>query len=522
MLNSTRSRATPPLRVHTPTDASVIILGAGFGGLCMAIKLWESGQRDFLVLEKAGSLGGTWRDNTYPGCACDIPSHLYSYSFAQASGWSRRYAAQAEILAYIQETAKKYRIEDRVVYHTKVTTAAWDESGKYWRLSTAARKQFTAEAVVSAVGGLHIPSYPALAGLHRFNGACFHTAEWRHDVDLTNKAVAVIGAGASAVQLVPEVATKAKRLHVFQRSPQWIMPRRDRSYGILERLAYRYVPGILRASRAFHYWKAEATALGFVIKPKWMREGEKRARKFLEQSVADLELRGKLTPDYRMGCKRILLSDSYYPALQMPNVELVTDPISQVTEDGIVTSDATKRAVDVIICATGFHPFNQADGMSIIGRSGRRLADEWKNGPEAYRGVAVTGFPNFFMIMGPNSGLGHNSIVFMIESQVRYIRRCLAWLHSGSMDTVEVRAEIQEQYNRDLERARQKTVWGDRQAGKQCSSWYVHAKGRNTAIWPGFSTAYWMSMLRVERNDFLEPRPRTADAPVLEPLRRAA
>lgn len=522
MPSSLRSRAAPLLKVHTPSDASVIILGAGFGGLCMAVKLLESGFTDFLILEKAASLGGTWRDNTFPGCACDIPSHLYSYSFAQSSGWSRRYAAQAEILAYIRKTAEKYRLEDRMIYQAEIVSAAWDDAARFWRLSTADRQQFTADAVVSAVGGLHIPSYPMLAGLNQFSGECFHTAEWRHDVDLKNKSVAVIGTGASAVQVVPEIAQKVKRLHIFQRSPHWIMPRRDLTYSAIERLAYRFVPGLLRGSRAFYYWKAESSALGFVVKPKWMREGEKRARRFLEESVTDPALQAKLVPDYRMGCKRVLLSDTYYPALQMPHVELVTDPISYVSETGIVTIDHTARDVDTIICATGFRPFNQSDGINITGREGRRLGDEWKNGPQAYRGVAVTGFPNFFMIMGPNSGLGHNSILFMIESQVRYIRRCLSWLHSGSMETVEVRPDVQEQYNAEIERLRQRTVWGDRQAAKSCSSWYVHEKGRNTAIWPGFSTGYWMGMLTASRSDFVPPRPLPTTTPAAPPLRRAA
>jgi len=518
-----RPRDTAPrFRVHSENDTSVAIIGAGFGGLCMAIKLLEAGHDDFMMFEKASSTGGTWRDNTYPGCACDIPSHLYSYSFAQQSGWSQRYAPQAEILNYIRDVARRHQLSERISYDTPITSLIWNDAERFWELSTDDGRYFTARAVVSAVGGLHLPAYPKIPGLDQFPGPAFHTARWRHDVDLTGKRVAVIGAGASAVQVVPEIAPRVARLHIFQRTPQWIMPRHDRPYSVAERLAYRFIPGLLRCSRAMQYWKAEATALGFVVKPKWMREGEKRARKFLESTVADPDLRRKLRPPYRMGCKRVLLSDTYYPALQRPNVELVTDRIQRVMADGIVTADGVIRSVDVIVQATGFKPFDQSAEMKVVGRDRRRLDDEWQDGPQAYRGVAVNGFPNYFMIMGPNSGLGHNSVLFMIESQVRYIRQCLDWLASGRTDTVEVSPEAQGDFNKRLEEARQGTVWKDEQQAKGCSSWYFHSSGRNTAIWPGFSTSYWMSMLRAENRDFLPPRPRETVVPATTPLRRAA
>lgn len=503
-------------------DTSVAILGAGFGGLCMAIKLLEAGLDDFMLFEKADSIGGTWRDNTYPGCACDIPSHLYSYSFAQHSDWSRRFASQAEILAYIRQVAHRNGISEQVLYDTPIISAEWVDSKRLWKLTTKDGRHFTARAVVSAVGGLHLPAYPHIPGLGDFRGPAFHTARWRHDTELIGKRVAVIGAGASAVQVVPEIAPRVSRLHVFQRTPQWIMPRNDRPYSTFERLAYRFVPGLLRSSRAFHYWKAEATALGFVVKPKWMREGEKRSRRFLERSIADPELRRKLRPKYRMGCKRILLSDTYYPALTRPNVELVTDPIERMTPDGIVTADGATRPVDVIIHATGFRPFDQSAEMTVMGRDGRLLSDEWRNGPQAFRGVAVTGFPNFFLIMGPNSGLGHSSIVFMIECQVRYIRECLSWLDSGRTDAVEVRPEIQDDFNRRLEQSHQRTVWKDTSQAGGCTSWYTHSSGRNTAIWPGFTSTYWLSMLRAHQRDFLPARPRETAVPIEIPRRRAA
>ena len=503
-------------------DTSVAILGAGFGGLCMAIKLLESGHNDLMIFEKSASSGGTWRDNTYPGCACDIPSHLYSYSFAQHSGWSRRYASQAEILAYIREVARRHDLDDRILYDTPITSAEWDDHERFWRLSTRDGRWFTARAVVSAVGGLHLPASPRIPGLDGFRGPAFHTARWRHDVDLTGKRVAVIGAGASAVQVVPEIAPRVSRLHVFQRTPQWIMPRNDRPYSALERLAYRCVPGLLRSSRAFHYWKSEAAALGFVVRPKLMRAGESRARRFLARSIADPVLRDRLRPRYRLGCKRVLRSDAYYPALSQPHVELVTDRIARVTPDGIVTVDGATRGVDVIVHATGFRPFDQSAEIAVRGRDGRLLSDEWRDGPQAFRGVAVTGFPNYFLIMGPNSGLGHNSILFMIESQVRYIRQCLSWLDSGRTDAVEVRPAVQDDFNHSLEAAQRRTVWKDDSQAGGCSSWYRHSSGRNTAIWPGFTSSYWLSTLRASRRDFLPARPRETAVPFETPLRRAA
>ena len=264
------------------------------------------------------------------------------------------------------------------------------------------------------------------------------------------------------------------------------MPRRDRPYSSLERLAYRYVPGLLRSSRALHFWKAEATALGLVVKPKWMHEGEKRARAFLKRSISDPALRRKLTPKYRMGCKRVLLSDTYYRALSQHHVELVTTRIERMTHDGIVTADGKTRKVDVIVYPSGFRPFDQSDKITIRGRDGRLLSEEWQDGPQAFRGVAVTGFPNYFLIMGPNSGLGHNSILFMIECQVRYIRDCLSWLDSGKTDAVQVRPDVQNDFTRRLDDAHRRTVWKNKHKQDGCSSWYVHSSGRNTAIWPGF------------------------------------
>lgn len=516
------------LRLHSPDprlDSGIAILGGGFGGICMAIRLVEAGRRDFVIYEKASSLGGTWRDNTYPGAACDVPSHLYSYSFAQRCGWTRRYAAQSEILAYIRETAERFGIEEHVVFNTPISGVRWIDDERAWRLSTADGRRFTSRVVVSAVGGLHLPAVPRIRGAESFAGAAFHTARWRHDVDLADKNVAVIGNGASAVQVVPEIAPQVRRLTVYQRTPQWILPRGDRPYSGLERAVYRHVPGALAASRLCHFWKAELRALAFVLKPSWMRHGQKRARRFLEASVQDPVMRAKLAPQYRMGCKRVLLSDTFYPALGRENVELVTDGIQRITPRGIVAADGVERPADAIVYATGFRPFNATDEIRIQGRDGRLLADEWRDGPRAFRGVAVHGYPNLFLIMGPNSGLGHNSILFMIEAQVRYILQCLRWLDRGIRDEVEVKAETQDTYNDMLDASFVDSVWRPKKNSEDkvgCSSWYAHAGGRNTAIWPGFATSYRLTMMRAHLAHFEPVRPREVEQPIPVPARRAA
>jgi cation diffusion facilitator CzcD-associated flavoprotein CzcO len=312
---------------------------------------------------------------------------------------------------------------------------------------------------------------------------------------------------------------------VYQRSPQWILPRGDRPYSGLEKTLYRHVPGALAASRLCHFWRSEFRALAFILKPKWMRYGQKKALRFLEASIPDPAMRSKLTPQYRMGCKRILLSDTFYPALARENVELVTDAIRSITPRGIVAADGVERPADAIVYATGFRPFNVTDAIRVQGRDGRLLGEEWRDGPRAFRGVAVNGYPNFFMIMGPNSGLGHNSIVFMIESQVRYILRCLRWLESGMRDAVEVKAEVEDAFNDMLEAAFVRSVWRPKKTPQDkvgCSSWYTHASGRNTAIWPGFASSYRLSMMRASLADFEPARPREIEQPLPVPARRAA
>lgn len=491
-----------------PVDFGVAILGAGFAGLCMAIKLREAGREDFAIFEKASAVGGTWRDNTYPGCGCDVPAHLYSYSFAQNPAWSRSYARQPEILAYLQGVAARYDLVRRVRFDTPITALDWDAAARHWRLTSRDGRIFTARVVVSAVGALHVPKSPHLPGAESFAGMTFHSARWRHDVELAGKNVAVVGSGASAIQFIPEIAPRVGRLTVFQRSPPWILPRRDREVSRLARGIFARVPGALRLWRAAQYWRAEAVALGLAYKPKLMGRGQKRSAAFKEKEIADPALRLKLNPFYTLGCKRVLLSDDFYATMTRPNVELVTEPIAAVRPRAIVTADGREHPCDVIIHATGFEPFDATSGMTVRGRDGRSLADDWHDGPQAFRGVAVAGYPNYFLLVGPNSGLGHNSIVFMIESQVRYVMQCLRWLESGRLATVEVREDVQRAYNERLQARFARTVWRDTKGSDwqlPCTSWYARPGGRNVALWPGLSAAYWLAMRRADIRDYIPP-----------------
>jgi cation diffusion facilitator CzcD-associated flavoprotein CzcO len=516
-----RPETTPPHPLAN--DLGVAILGAGFGGLCMAVKLRERGCDDFLIFERAATLGGTWRDNTYPGCGCDVPAHLYSYSFAQNPHWTRAYARQPEILAYLRRVAAERGIDKKIAFDTQVTDLAWDEAVGRWRLVTADGRRFTARVVISAVGGLHVPKMPQWPGLTSFQGAAFHSARWRHDVELAGKHVAVIGTGASAIQIIPAIAPQVARLTVYQRTPPWVLPRGDEAVSPAARWAYAHVPGLLRLKRAWHYWQAEAIALGLACKPKLMGRGQKASAAYKEREITDPALRLKLNPFYTLGCKRILISDDFYATMTRPNIELVTEPIQEVRPTGILAGDVA-RPCDVLVFATGFETFKATTAMSVQGRGGRSLATDWADGAEAYRGVAVSGYPNLFMIMGPNSGLGHNSIVFMIEAQVGYILGCLGWLARGRLREVEVRPEVQRSWNDSLRRRFRRTVWQDQPGGSPwqlpCTSWYVNARGRNTTLWPGLSVAYWLAMRGPRLADYLPPAAGAAsvNASATEPL----
>ena len=460
------------------------ILGTGFSGLGIAIRLKQQGQNDFVVLEKATDIGGTWRDNTYPGCACDIPSHLYSFSFALNPRWSRTYSSQHEIQNYLRYSAERFGITPHIQWNCELLDASWDENEQCWHITTT-RGEWRANILLLGNGPLSEPSLPAIKGIENFEGTFFHSSRWRHDYDLTGKRVAVIGTGASAIQFVPHIQPQVAHLDLFLRTPPWIVPRLDRRIPVWQRMLFYMLPITQRAIRTRMYWQRELTALGFVYKPQMIEKGMEIARQHLQSQVADPVLREKLTPHYTMGCKRVLLSDDFYPAVSQPNVDVITDPIQEVRAHSIVTQDGTEHAIDTLICATGFHVTDIQLPQYIRGRDGQMLATSWQPDPHAYLGTSVSGFPNLFLLIGPNTGLGHNSMVFMIESQLNYILDCLHLMEQQHIGAIEVKPEVEEAYVEEMQQRMQGTVWTS-----GCKSWYLDARGRNTTLWPGFTFDY--------------------------------
>ncbi|CAK9888848.1 MULTISPECIES: flavin-containing monooxygenase [Pseudomonas] len=488
----------PRPTLSTALDAEVIIVGTGFSGQCMAIKLRQAGLRSVVLLERGATVGGTWRDNHYPGAACDIPSHLYSFSFMLNPHWSRTYPGQAEILAYLQASAERNGLLEHTRFNTLVSAATFDPSRLIWQVETNAGP-LRCRFLILGTGGLSEPVIPRLEGLDTFAGRTFHSARWDHDYTLQGKRVAVIGSGASAIQFVPRIAPRVERLSVFQRTPAWIVPRQDRPFGTLRKALYRYLPGVMRLKRWGIHWLNEVQALGTVVDPKYMALGEKIALQHLHRQVADPQLRARLTPNYVMGCKRILISDDWYPALQRANTSLVSDAIERITPTGILTCDGRLHEVDAIIFGTGFQATEALCKLSIRGRLGRELNEAWAQGAEAYVGASVSGFPNLFLITGPNTGLGHNSMVFMIEANVAHIVGALKAARQRDAQVVEVKREVQARYNQKLQQRLEKSVWVT-----GCKSWYQDkASGKVTTLWPGFSTQYWAIAHRFKADDYL-------------------
>jgi cation diffusion facilitator CzcD-associated flavoprotein CzcO len=450
-----------------------------------------------VLLERADDLGGTWRDNSYPGCACDVPSHLYSFSFAPNPNWSHIFARQREIWDYLRDCAKRYEITPHIRYGHEVRGAEWDDEAERWRLETAGGT-ITARVLVSAAGPLSQPSIPDLPGLERFAGTTFHSARWDHDHDLRDRRVAVIGTGASAVQFVPRIQSKVEHLYVFQRTPPWVLARPEHRITDVEKLALRTLPGLQRVLRAGIYWGGEAGILGLAYDQRLVKPVEALARRHLNAQVKDPRLRAKLTPNYRLGCKRILGSSDYYPALTQPNVEVVGDSISRVRKQGIVTADGTSREVDTIIFGTGFHVTDNPMMSMVRGREGTTLAEVWKGSPQAYLGMTVPGFPNGFLIVGPNTGLGNNSIVFMIEAQVRYVIGALKAMERHGLSTIETRPEVHAAFQDEVQQRMPGSVWTD----GGCKSWYLDANGRNTTLWPDFTWRYALRTRRFDLDDY--------------------
>ncbi len=481
----------------TPTQTPIAIIGAGFAGMCVAIELKQAGIEEFTIVEAGDEFGGTWRDNTYPGCACDIPSHLYSFSFEQNPHWSRAYSPQPEIQRYIVEVADKYELYDHVRFDTEIRAARFDQTSGCWTLTTDTGEVIDARVVVLGVGGLSRPKIPQFAGLDDFDGVSFHSARWDHDYDLRGKRVAAIGTGASAIQFIPEIAPQVDQLHVFQRTPPWVLPRPDRKFPDWQKRLFDFVPPVHWAYRKFIYWLQEMRAVGFVSRPGILKFFERFGRRHIEACIDDPELRRKVTPEYTMGCKRILMSNDYYQSLDRPNVEVVCESVDHFTAGGIVTDDGVEREVDAVIFGTGFHVTDFLSHVEVTGLDGRDLNDAWRDGAEAYYGLAVSGFPNLFMMVGPNTGLGHNSIIFMIESQARLVRQAIEALDEYAATYMDVRPSVHRDFNDSLQERMGQTVW---KSG--CESWYLEDNGKNTTLWPGYTVEYWLRTRRLKLQDF--------------------
>ncbi len=483
------ARAARDAMARGAAQPRVAILGAGAGGLCAAIQLRLAGFRDVAIYEQSDGVGGTWRDNTYPGAACDVPSHLYSFSFASKSDWTRRFATQPEILGYLESLVDTYGLADNLRTGVRVESATWDDDALCWglrlRLRDGSVEQAAAHVVVSALGQLNRPYIPDLPGLDSFSGTMFHSARWDHDHDLRGERVGVVGIGASAIQFVPPVAAEARQVTLFQRSANYVAPRNDRAYRAWQRWVFQHVPLAQRMYRDSIYWRLEAR---FNIMRRESRLGSWLARQFrtrLRPLVSDRLSEAALLPDYPPGCKRILIADDWYPTLMRPHVRVVTDAVESVEPEGIRTRDGTLHPLDTIIFGTGFRTTEFLSPLEITGRDGVRLDDLWSDGARAFLGLSVPGFPNLFMLYGPNTNLGHNSILFMIEQQVGYLVQMLQQEVVRGVRAMDVRVDSADRFDRDVQEAATRTVWSE-----GCTSWYKTDDGRITNNWTGHTTAY--------------------------------
>ena len=472
----------------------IVIIGGGFAGLGTAIRLRQAGIDDFEILERSDDLGGTWRDNSYPGCAVDVESHLYSYSFAPNPDWSHVYSPQEEIWAYIRRCADEYDVTSRIRFGHEVTGAAWDEARQLWSIETSAG-DVEAEVLISGMGPLSHPALPDIPGVESFAGPCFHSARWNHDHDLAGERVAVIGTGCSAAQLIPEIQPRVGRLLVFQRTPAWTLPRMNRRITRVERSLYRRLPALQRLARTRQYVRREGLAF-LLHKPARMRGLEALMRLRLRRHVRDPDLRAKLTPTYRIGCKRIVISDDYHRTLTRPNVDVVTSGIREIRPSSIVTEDGVEHPIDTIIFATGFGVMQVADPLR--GRDGVPLAERWAPRREAYLGTTVAGYPNYFMLVGPNTATGHTSVLLYVEAQIEYIIESLKHLERHRLSSLDVRPEVQAGFNDDLRRRLDGTIW----TAGGCQSWYLDADGGTSAIWPGYTREFRRALRTFDARDY--------------------
>jgi cation diffusion facilitator CzcD-associated flavoprotein CzcO len=478
------------------TEHRVAIIGAGFSGLGAAIRLKAAGIDDFVVFERAGDVGGTWCANTYPGCQCDVPSHLYCYSFAGNPNWTRTFSSQPEIWDYLRACVERYGLASHLRLDEEVRELSWLQQPAHWLLETAAGEH-TASVVIGAMGALSEPSLPALAGIERFTGPLFHSAAWRHDVELRGARVALVGTGASAIQIAPAIQPEVGELVVYQRTPPWILPHPDRPISDRERALYRAAPFAQRLMRGSIACAREAFVLGF-RHPRLGGPGERLARRHLERQVADSQLRETLRPHYRLGCKRILISNRYYPALQQPNVTLVPHAVTEIRPHSIIAADGIERSVDVIVAATGFRVTDSRASHHIRGRDGRTLAEHWNGRPQAYKGTTIAGFPNLFMLLGPHTGLGHTSVVLMIESQIEYVLGALRAMDEQRIGVLEPRAAAQAAFVAGVRRRARGTVW---ESGG-CASWYLDAGG-HSVLWPDSARRFRRALRHFDLTSYL-------------------
>jgi cation diffusion facilitator CzcD-associated flavoprotein CzcO len=477
-------------------DHDIVIVGSGFSGLGMAIRLKRAGMHDFAILERADEVGGTWQANTYPGCACDVPSHLYSFSFAPNPEWTQTYSPQPEIWDYLRHCADTFGVRPHIRLSCAVESATWLEGERRWEIETS-QGTYRARMLIGAMGPLTEPRIPDLPGLDSFEGETWHSARWNHDYDLTGKRVASIGTGASAIQYVPAIQRHVQHVHVFQRTPPWVVPHSSRPISAAERRLYRAFPALQRLVRGGIYAGREVLVLGFVKNPRLMRVVERLARRHMRSQIDDPELLAKVTPHYTIGCKRILPSNHWYRTLTEPNVELVTAGIREVRARSIVDGAGVERPVDAIVFGTGFHVTDIPAAQRIHGRGGTLLDDVWHGSPRAYLGASVTGFPNLFFLLGPNTGLGHNSVVYMIESQLSHVLAALAHMRERGAETIEVRPEAQARYNAAIDRQMTGTVWSS-----GCASWYLDNTGRNATLWPDWTWRFRRRAAQLRPDDY--------------------
>jgi cation diffusion facilitator CzcD-associated flavoprotein CzcO len=512
--------AAPP-GACAPIHTDIAIIGSGFAGLGMAIRLRQAGIADFIVAEKADSVGGTWRDNHYPGCACDVQSHVYSFSFAPNPRWTRMFARQPEIRAYLEACTQRFDIQRHLRFGHELATAVYDDAHHRWQLTFANGQQWSARVLISGMGGLSRAAMPDIPGLGNFRGKAFHSQHWDHSYPLDGKRVAVIGTGASAIQFVPQIAPHVAHLDLFQRTPPWIMPKADRQVKPFEQWLFRHLPFTQKIMRSALYCMLESRALGFSIHPSLMKTAQKVAERHLRRQVPDPQLRAALTPDYMMGCKRILISNDYFPAVSRPNVSVTTTGIARIEADAVVTTDGVRHPADCLIFGTGFQVADPFPRGLVRGRGGVDIVDTWRDGAHAYLGTTLPGYPNFFMIVGPNTGLGHNSMVFMIESQVEYILRALQTMQAERTAAIEVRPQVERRYNDQIQQKLGRAIWST----GGCKSWYLDPKtGKNTTLWPGFAYAFRRATRTFNMADYLaySPAPHPGGAQVSAQQAQAA